>query len=151
MALSLTAVPTSAGAQRQCPFWIESFIDYTSGTQSPERFRRWTAASIIAGALERKVWTKVFKRTLYPNMYILLAGGPGIGKSDALRGASDLWDALPELHVAPSSVSRASLVDSLVAAERSVLRPTDTNPYTKFNSLQVAATEFGTFLSSYDT
>lgn len=105
----------------------------------------------IAGAMERKVWAKVFKRTLYPNLYALLVGGPGIGKTDALRGTLDFWDKLPELHVAPSSVSRASLIDSLALAERTVLRPTEVQPFTKFNSLQVGATEFGTFLAAYDT
>ena len=62
-----------------------------------------------------------------------------------------MWSSIPELHVAPSSVSRASLIDSLALAERTILRPTDSQPFTKFNSLQVGATEFGTFLSAYDT
>lgn len=105
----------------------------------------------IAGALERKIWLRAFKRTLYPNLYILLIGGPGIGKTDALRNTVRFWDELPDLHVAPSSVSRASLIDSLALAERSILRPTAAQPLTKFHSLQVAATEFGTFLSAYDT
>lgn len=105
----------------------------------------------IAGAMERKVWAKVFKRILYPNLYALLVGGPGIGKTDALRTTIDFWEQLPELHVAPSSVSRASLIDSLNAAERQVLRPTEAQPFTKFHSLQVGATEFGTFLAAYDT
>lgn len=105
----------------------------------------------LAGAMERKVWAKVFKRTLYPNLYALLVGGPGIGKTDALRTTIEFWEQLPELHVAPSSVSRASLIDSLVLAERTVLRPTEAQPFTKFNSLQVGATEFGTFLAAYDT
>lgn len=130
---------------------IEGFLDLTAGTQSPEIFRRWSAAVIIAGALERKVWFKVGKRILYPSLYVLLTGGPGVGKTDALRGVTNYWEKLPELHIAPSSVSRASLIDSIAAAERSVLRPTDAQPYTKFNSLQAAVTEFGTFLSAYDT
>lgn len=130
---------------------IEGFLDLTAGTQSPEIFRRWSAAMILAGAMERKVWFKVGKRILYPSLYVLLTGGPGVGKTDALRGVSEYWEALPELHIAPSSVSRASLIDSIALAERSVLRPTDANPYTKFNSLQAAVTEFGTFLSAYDT
>lgn len=106
---------------------------------------------VIAGALERKVWLRAFKRTLYPSLYVLLTGGPGVGKTDALRGVTKYWETLPELHIAPSSVSRASLIDSINAAERSILRPSDANPYTKFNSLQAAVTEFGTFLSAYDT
>lgn len=138
-------------ALRRSPFWIESFIELTNGSQSPVFFRQWAAVATIAGALERKVWLKAFKRTLFPNLYILLTGGPGIGKTDALREVHRFWEHLPELHVAPSSVSRASLVDSLNAAERSVLRPQDTNPLTKFHSLQIAATEFGTFLSAYET
>lgn len=106
---------------------------------------------VIAGALERKVWLRAFKRTLYPSLYVLLTGGPGVGKTDALRGVTKYWEALPELHIAPSSVSRASLIDSIALAERSILRPTDAVPYTKFNSLQAAVTEFGTFLAAYDT
>lgn len=79
-----------------------------------------------------------------------MVGGPGIGKTDALREVIRFWTGLPELHVAPSSVSRASLIDSLNVAERQILRPADPAPFTKFNSLQVAATEFGTFLTAYD-
>ncbi len=105
----------------------------------------------VAGALERKVWIRIAGRTLYPNLYALLVGGPGVGKTDALRNVYQFWDNLPNLHVAPSSVSRASLVDELNEAERQILRPADlVQPYVKFNSLQVAATEFGTFLTAYD-
>ena len=90
------------------------------------------------------------KRLLYPNVYILLIGGPGVGKTDALRNTQDLWATLPDLKVAPSSVSRASLADSLNAAARSILRPQE-GTFIKFNSLQVCAEEFGTFLSAYET
>jgi len=130
--------------------WINSFLEYTSGTQSPEIFRRWAAASTIAGALERKVWLVVGKRQLFPNLYVLVAGGPGIGKTDSLREVVKFWNHLPDLHVAPSSVSRASLTDSLHEAVRSVLRPSE-GTFAKFNSLQVCAEEFGTFLSAYET
>ena len=92
----------------------------------------------------------MFKRTLYTNLYVLLTGGPGVGKTDALRTITDLWSSLPDLHVAPSSVSRASLTDALMEASRSILRPME-GTFDKFNSLQVCAAEFGTFLSQYET
>ena len=126
-------------------------MDYSAETQAPQIFRKWAAAATISGALERKVWMKIWSRTLYPNEYVLLIGGPGVGKTDALRNVLDMWSALPNIHVAPSSVSRASLTDALNEAERSVLRPTENPPLVQFNSLQVASTEFGTFFSAYET
>lgn len=141
---------TNAAGARRLPSWIESFVDLTSGTQSPELFRRWAAVATLAGALERKVWLRAFNRTLFANLYILLIGGPGIGKTDALRNVTDFWQHLPDLHIAPDSVSRASLTDALAAAERSVLRPTE-GTFVKFNSLQVCSEELGTFLTQYET
>lgn len=138
-------------ADRRSKFWIDDFLLLTHGAQSPAFFRKWAAAATIAGAMERKVWLKAFKRVLYPNLYVLLTGGPGIGKTDAIREVHSFWEGLPDLHVAPSSVSRASLIDSLHAAERQILRPGQIPPFVKFHSLQVAGTEFGTFLSAYDT
>src|SRR4051812_33732984 len=102
---------------RRSDFWIESFCDYTSGIQSPLIFRKWAAVLTIAAALERKVWARAFSRTLYPNMYCLLVGGPGVGKTESIREVRNLWGILKELKVAPSSVSRASLVDALWKAK----------------------------------
>lgn len=63
----------------------------------------------------------------------------------------EYWAELPDLHIAPSSVSRASLADSLAAAKRHILRPTELPAFEEFNSLQVCSTEFGTFLSAYES
>ena len=143
---------TPAAGPRQHPFWIDGFLQLTDGIQSPLIFRKWAAIACVAGALERKVYVRAFKRILYPNLYILLTGGPGVGKTESLREVHRLWDQLPDIHTAPSSVSRASLIDELNSATRTVFRPFDREAaVTKFNSLQVAATEFGTFLTQYET
>ena len=107
----------------------------------------------VAGALERKVWIRAFDRTTYPNLYILLAAGPGVGKTEAIREVQDVWEGLgPTLHTAADSVSRASLVDNLEESERTVVRPEDIKtPVVRFHSLQVLLAEFGTFLSQYET
>lgn len=80
----------------------------------------------------------------------MLVGGPGIGKTDAMREVTFYWNQLPEVHVAPSSVSRASLADALNEAVRNVLLP-NAGVFDKFNSLQVCCEELGTFISSYET
>lgn len=136
---------------RKLSSWIEGFVKFTDGTQSPEIFRRWAAVMTIAGALERKVWLKAFKRTLYPSLYVLLVAPPGVGKTDAMRNTRAFWEELPALKLASHSVSRASLADELKGAERRILNPTLANPLTIFNSLQTCAEEFGTFLTAYET
>jgi hypothetical protein len=137
-------------APRRLSSWTESFLDYTAESQSPRLYRKWAAVSCIAGVLERKVWVRLFGRTLYPNIYCLLVGGPGIGKTDAIRDVRHFWKTIPDIFVAPTSVTLAALVDRLYTSQRKILRPTEIPPLTTFHSLQVGATEFGTLLAGYD-
>jgi hypothetical protein len=104
--------------------------------------------AIIAGALERKVWCRVSGRTMYANLFILLVGGAGIGKGDAMRHINEFWEPLKDIHIAPISMTRAALADSLNAAGRQVLHP-QTGLFDKFNSLQINTPELGTFLTEY--
>lgn len=124
----------------------------TDGTQSPRIFRLWTAAGIIGAALERKAWIRAFGgRTLYPNLYTLLVGPPGVGKTDAIRECFEFAESIADLHMAPSNVSRASLADNINTAERSLLRPLETPAHVTFNALFAASDEFGVFLQQYES
>lgn len=96
------------------------------------------------------MWLKLGRRVLYPNIYALLTGGPGVGKTDTIREVYHFWTQLPGLHVAPTSISRAGLADALFESERTILRPAELTPFTKFNSLQVASEELGTFMTQYE-
>lgn len=60
--------------------WIDAFIRYTAPLPSPEIFRRWAAISGVAGALERRVFTRLAGRPIYPNLYALMVAPPGVGK-----------------------------------------------------------------------
>lgn len=140
----LEAVP------RQLPSWIDSFIEYTNGLPSPVIFRRWCAISCIAGALERKVWIDSLGEPYYPTMYITLVGGPGVGKTIIVNRIGDLWRRLPDHHVAPNSLTAASLIDSLALANRSIVRPTSFPAHIQFNTLLLPVNELGVFLPEYD-
>ena len=103
---------------------------------------------MISMVLERKVWTFTKGRRLYPNLYIVLTALPGIGKSFVLSPAEEILRALPDVHVSPSSLTNASLVDALVLAKRSMT--VGGTGVVDFNSLQVIASELGVFLPAYD-
>lgn len=135
---------------RKLSSWVNGFIQYTANTGSPEIFRKWTALSLIAGALERKVWIRTSKGVLYPNMYVVIVGPAGVGKTVAAGEIPALIDVLEEHHLAPTSVMKAGLIDALRDAERRIVRPSDSPPVHTFNSLYIVANELGVLVPSYD-
>lgn len=136
--------------RRKLQNWIDSFVKLTEVIASPPIFRLWTAVGILSGAMERRLWVYTKGSNLYPNLYTILVGPPGVGKSAVLSQAERMLRAVPDLRIAPSSVSAASLVDSLVLADRKIIRPNDNPSFVQFNYLTAMASELGVFLPVYD-
>ena len=128
--------------------WLETWEQYVNCSPSPLVFRKWTGIAALAGAMERKCWVKTYGKFMYPNLFILLISPPGVGKSFLIEIVADMWNRLGTHHVAPDSVSRASLADELKEAERHIVRPG--YPTITFNSLLMAVEEFGTIMPSYE-
>lgn len=129
--------------------WIESFLRFTKDIPSPEIFRKWVAISTVAGSIQRRVWIESANGIIYPNLFVLLVAPPAVGKTEAIRRAQQLWLSVNGLHVAPNSVTRASLLDVLDAAQTKTVLPN--NDFQIFNALNVAASEFGVLVPAHDT
>ena len=110
-------------------------------------FRQWAAISIISAALEQKVWLTTSSK-LYPNLYVLLVGHPGTGKTKTIRAAKAYALEITDFHFAPTSMTAASLVDALLEAKRLIIQLPD--PPMEYNSMLIAADELGTFIHKYD-
>lgn len=151
----MTVLTLAREPERQIlPSWIDSFLEFTSKKQSPERFRRWAAISIVAAAIERKIWIKTASGDLYPHLYILFVGLSASGKGVAMNAALDIFKKLVTKegpHLAPTSMSAASMTDGLNNAIRKILRPVDNPSYVEFNSLYIASRELGALFPIYDT
>jgi hypothetical protein len=140
-------VKSNASARRS-PDWIESFLAFTDAIPSPAIFRKWAAISAIAGALQRRVYVQTAQSLIFPNLYVLLVSPPGIGKSEAIKRVGEIWHAADHLHVAPNSVTRASLLDILDKSQvKNVLPSGDLD---QFHALTVAASEFGVLVPAHD-
>lgn len=102
---------------------------------------------MIAATLEQKVHVHTAGSSIYPNLYVFLVAPPGIGKSRSIKKALELYRELPEPHVAPTSVTMASLVDHLVEAKRVVINL----PFAplEYNSMVIAADELAAFMHEY--
>lgn len=135
----------------QLESWIDSFVEYVAEFPTAPIFSRWAGIATVGAVLERRVWLNVFGGLVaYPNMYTLLVGPPSAGKGIALGAAKDLLREVPEIHLAPTSVSAASLTDSLHDAKREFIQFAPELINEAYNALTIYAEELGNFMPSYE-
>ena len=64
---------------RECKSgFVETYVRYTEPHGAPESFHWWSAVSLIACALGRRVWLDQWAYLLYPNVYVLLVSPSGL-------------------------------------------------------------------------
>lgn len=105
--------------KRHFECWLQGFMDYSQNVDVPERYLLWSAISVIAGALERKVWATNLQVTWYPNFYIMLVGSAGSRKSTTTSRAMDLLGAVPGITFISDEINKASLFEKLQLAGQS--------------------------------
>ena len=127
--------------------WSEAFLKYTEIIPSPEIFRLWTSYTTISGALERRVWTSLSGKRLYPNLLTLLVAPPGVGKGMAIQETTELWGAINTLNLAPAGMTKAAFVDQLGIKQRTFEYK---GVFESYNPMLIAAPEFGTLVPDYD-
>lgn len=132
---------------RKLDSWIESFVAHTDSTDSPTLFRKWSGIFTIAASLEMKCWLQT-SSPLYPNLYVFLVGNPGVGKNRIIREAKKYMHEIPEFHFAPTSLTGASLVDTLAASKRFIARLPD--PPLEYYNTTITAEELTAFMHKYD-
>lgn len=130
--------------------WINTFMEFTQHLPSPEIFRKWAAITAISGALDRRVWVNAGLGPLHPNLYTLLVGPPGAGKSQAVAPVKKLWLAAKHLHVAPDNVTKAALVDTIQKNGRFYMGEHIPLGMLEFHSVLCIIPEFGVFMSKHD-
>lgn len=135
---------------RKFASWTDAFFEFTEKLPSPPLFRKWAAISLVAGALERKVWVKTFD-LIFPNLYVVLVAPPGVGKTVLTKLVWELWSELEDHHLASSSVTSASLIDDLRDAERRLIMPDKVPSIVHFNSLLISSNELGVFMPGYES
>jgi hypothetical protein len=127
--------------------FIDSFLSYTEQISSPYIFRLWAGIAGVAGALERRCWVKALPQPTYANLFVLLVAAPGIGKG-VIDEITRIWRQVKRLHLAPDSVTSASLLDSLLEADRKVVH--NGSLAFEYHSLIVPSEEFGVLVPSHD-
>ena len=123
-------------------------MQFTRYSNSPEIYRKWSALATISAALQRKVWLRINGSQIFPNLFVLLCGAPGIGKSQAINPCRDLLSELPNICLSPARTSPEKFIQLMCKSTR--MLPLENNPYFTQSAYAVFMSEFSTFLRPND-
>ena len=113
---------------RELSNWLDSYLEYTDNTESPISYHTWCGLSVIAGALQRKVYLQWgLAETIYPNLYVVLIGTSGrTRKGTAIGIAKSMLKDLPGISVVPESSSgRQAMIAAMKRANANFQDPID--------------------------
>lgn len=101
---------------RNFPDFLSSYFSYARDSFCPDSFHFWTGISVIAGALERKVWIPYSTEVVhYPNLFVVLVAHPGVGKSSATNIGTRLLREVKGINFIPTQVTEAKFIDLMSA------------------------------------
>lgn len=96
---------------RKAGFWLDTYMQYTAQSEAPDNYHLWSAISVIASCLQRKVWLNWGFFNIFPNLYIVLLGPPGTRKNTAINIATSLTDGIKHINYIADSTTGASIVE----------------------------------------
>lgn len=120
--------------------FLSDYRDFCSGLEVPPSYNLFCSLSALSSMLGGRVWT--FKGDyikIYPNLYIVLVGGPGLGKTTAMELSEKLLRHF-KIPTSAESVTREKLIMD-IDANKTILdflpadaRDREVSPYTVFAS-----------------
>jgi len=126
-------------------------MTYSRHSEAPENYHRWTAISVIAGALRRHVWIdmKYFQWTT--NMYIIFVAPPGIvSKSTTANIGMNLLRQVEGIKFGPDAVTWQALVHELQESKEMFQLLEGEGEYHVMSALTCVCSEFGNFFNPHD-
>lgn len=132
---------------RKCNNWLQTWLEYSSAWEAPERFRLWSGIAAISAVAQRRLFTFVKGQRLYANTYILLIGSPGSGKGNAMKYLAQ-WLKLMDgetFKIAPDGLTQRAFYMTL---EQALQVPS--GPESEQHSLSAFIEELGVFLRPGD-
>ena len=136
--------------KRKLPNWIDAFLYYTNNSEPPYLFRKWTAISCIASAMQRKCYIDWgTSLVFYPNLYIVLVGPSATGKGTAMNPGLELLSELPSIRMSAQATSLQALISHLKDTNLTDIDMI-TGKQTYHSSLTIFSKEFTVFLGYHN-
>lgn len=92
---------------------MDSYLDYSSDTEAPLIFHRWSMISCISAALGRQFYMPFGDSEIFPNMYVMLIGDPGTRKSTAIKRSKRMLADAGYMHFSADKTSKEKFLIDL--------------------------------------
>uniref|UniRef100_A0A6M3XFD2 Putative primase n=1 Tax=viral metagenome TaxID=1070528 RepID=A0A6M3XFD2_9ZZZZ len=130
---------------RYLPNWIDGYMELMLNTEPARLFDLWTAYSVIAAALRRKVYLQLGRLTYFPNIYCVFVAEPGVArKTQAVKYGVELLSTIPEIKMSSDSATKEAMTDDIFDSGLDALMPDNSNM--RHSSLNIISKEFESFL-----
>jgi len=130
---------------RKVDGWIENYVEFMKNTEPAEAFDRWTAHSIIAAALRKKVKLPYGRINYYPNLYVLFVAEPGIArKTQAISFGVKMLNEIPDIVLSADQITKEALLQDLEQAAMD--EPMPDGEIFRHSSISIISKEFESFI-----
>jgi len=111
---ALEKMASTLSRPRNYPNFIDAYLKFTENQESTKKIHTWVAISIMAAALERKVYKTEGHFKLFPNLYTFIIGESGVVRKSTSTGIGvDLLREIPEIKIMSERVTAASLIGQM--------------------------------------
>lgn len=125
--------------------WIDNYMEYMKNTEPAAVFDKWTAHSIIAAALRKKVKLAYGRINYYPNLYIIFVAEPGIArKSQAINFGLGILNEIPDIITSADQITKEALLQDMEANKQE--EPMPDGEILVHNSISIISKEFESFI-----
>lgn len=136
--------------KRSLEDWIEGFMLLTEESEPPVLYRKWSAISAIASALQRKCFLRLgISLVFYPNFYIVLVGPSAARKGTAMKYAYDIVSKIPSIHLTAQATSLQALIRRMKSVNLTDV-DTKTGKQMFHSSMTIFSNEFTVFLGYHN-
>lgn len=90
--------------------FLRNYMLMTSGSEVPENYHFWSGVFALSCVVNRQVWLDMGQYVLYPNIYVVLLGPPGNGKSLAMDTAQNIIEDVGGINFSGDAQTKESLV-----------------------------------------
>lgn len=129
--------------------FLRNYSIMTSGNESPIVYHNWAALSTLSSLISRRAWVDMGIFTVYPNMYVLFVGMPGIKKSTAMDISLRMLQSLHDIPISPPSVTKEALTQMMAEEDSPCQKAFKINENLHhYTHLSLYCNEFATLLDA---